>query len=368
MEEWVGADGAKKPAAEAYEVPGFGGVSVVNGFGSSGANGANDQPTDAAATDVVDVVDPERIRRALGSHASQLRRIIGLPRQSDRPSEAPWPRTLLVGRENDGTAAANGMCAYCPATQYRLPTKLPVTFLPSLKDGMTDWEVDTLVRAALARNRRAAAETLRSLAALVESSPEMEISGKIAEDVNAAIAALSMADVVILREISGAADVRRGLDAALAGSGEARLEYVGASKGERNTIGEREQHNSDAAPHGSGKSDCASCASGAHSDSACEYDAGRRALYWAREALRRSEAAYFDPTMVPQLYFPQDHIMAVYLPFLGPLAFPLLWGFAQELWRYRKKRRAKKERLERERKERTEGTGFSKRERHVAAR
>ena len=64
-------------------------------------------------------------------------------------------------------------------------------------------------------------------------------------------------------------------------------------------------------------------------------------MRWAREALRRAEAAYFDPTMVPQLYFPQDFLLAVYLPFLGPLAFPLLWGFAQELWRYLKKRKAK---------------------------
>ncbi|CAM9655051.1 unnamed protein product, partial [Ectocarpus sp. 12 AP-2014] len=56
---------------------------------------------------------------------------------------------------------------------------------------------------------------------------------------------------------------------------------------------------------------------------------------------RRSEAAYFDPTMVPQLYFPQDHLMAVYFPFLAPLAFPLIFGFAQELLRYYRKKKAK---------------------------
>ncbi|CAN0295970.1 unnamed protein product, partial [Ectocarpus sp. 8 AP-2014] len=155
-----------------------------------------------------------------------------------------------------------------------------LTFLPSPTDGVTDWEVDALLRAGMARNRAAAAETLRSLAELVESQSEMEVSEKIAEDVSAAIAALVKSDASVSDAMTAAA--------------------------------------------------------------AAATWAGAEAMHWAREALRRSEAAYFDPTMVPQLYFPQDHLMAVYFPFLAPLAFPLIFGFAQELLRYyRKKKKAK---------------------------
>lgn len=306
MEDWAGAGGGKKPAAEAYEVPGFGGVSVANCEGDG----------DAA----VDVLGPERLRRALGAHISQLRRIIGLPRPSDRPSEVPWPRVVssppqqdqpgneaAVGGENSAGGSV-GLCGSCPVSKRssrKGRRQLPLTFLPSPADGVTDWEVDALIRAGLARNRAAAAETLRSLAALVESQPEMEVSAKVAEDVTAAIAALAKADLAVLEATNIRASEGYDMEA----------ERWGGGAGGRTEAGD------DGLTR---VGDGVAWACGG-------------AMLWAREALRRSEAAYFDPTMVPQLYFPQDHLMAVYLPFLGPLAFPLLWGFAQELWRYRNK-------------------------------
>ncbi|CAM9928812.1 unnamed protein product, partial [Laminaria digitata] len=300
MKEWVGAGGRNRPLAEAYEVPGFGGVSVVNGEGGGGGGGDGD----------VDFLGLDRLRRALGAHASQLRRIIGLPRPSDRPSDVPWPwLPQLVFKKGDSKSGVNGgggggggtassLCDHCPT--YRVPMEgyddprllLPLTFLPSPTDGVTDWEVDALIREGMARNRDAAAETLRSLAALVESQPEMEVSAKVAEDVAAAIEALANADAAVFNTMEAA----------------------------------------------DGTTSSAGNSGGGGDDWAC---AG--AMRWAREALRRAEAAYFDPTMVPQLYFPQDFLLAVYLPFLGPLAFPLLWGFAQELRRYLKKRKAKRD-------------------------
>lgn len=330
MKEWVGAGGRNRPMAEAYEVPGFGGVSVVNGEGSGGGDGDGD----------VDFLGLDRLRRALGAHASQLRRIIGLPRPSDRPSDVPWPWLPQQVSANDGSnsrssgsgGGASGtdsnLCGHCP--NYWVPMEgyddprllLPLTFLPSPTDGVTDWEVDALIRAGTARNRDAAAETLRSLAALVESQPEMEVSAKVAEDVAAAIEALANADAAVLNTMEAAP-----LSGAGAGAGPgvgARAAAQGAADGRRD--------------FGGIASSAGSIGGGGDDDWAC---AG--AMRWAREALRRAEAAYFDPTMVPQLYFPQDFLLAVYLPFLGPLAFPLLWGFAQELWRYLKKRKAKKD-------------------------
>lgn len=345
MKEWAGAGGANKPAAEAYEVPGFGGVSVINARDTDRASNPKQAATNKETTvdSVIDEVDSERIRRALGAHTSQLRRIIGLPRPADRPSQAPWPRiSLSIGDEDGHDPAASGeaetryessMCGSCPVAQNPSPDNIPLSFLPSPRDGATEWEVDALVRAKLLRHRRAAADTLQSLAALVESSPEMEISSKIAEDVSAALAAIAMTDAAISGEAAfeaqaqGAAPLGAGCAAVATRQGGGTVSETTSASCSWDSLGDGRRR-----LYGDG--------------------AARRALRWAREALRRAEAAYFDPTMVPQLYFPQDHLMAVYMPFLGPLVFPLVWGFAQEVVRYRRKRRAKKEKQgsERERK------------------
>lgn len=314
MEDWAGSGGRNRPAAEAFEVPGFGGVSVVNTYDTYEGQSVE-----------IDALEPERLRRALGAHASQLRRIIGLPRPSDMPSKVTWPRLLpedlkaeiLDGPSVDNNISALGSsCAVAPVSDK--DGVLLLNFLPSPTDGVTDWEVDALLRSGLARNRAAAAQTLRSLAALVESQPEMEVSDKVAEDVVTALRALSEVDAAV----SETSDEKGGRD-----SGRKNVGDMGKRRSfSIETQGERENSES-----------------GTRTVSDW---AGAGAMRWAREALRRSEAAYFDPTMVPQLYFPEDYLMAVYLPFLGPLAFPLLWGFVQELARYWKKRKAKQKRDE----------------------
>lgn len=372
MEEWKGAGGRSRPFAEAYEVPGFGGVSVVNRGTALGDSGDT-----TAADSILDVLLPDRTRRAFGAHASQLRRIIGLPRPSDRPSEVHWPWNPREGSEEeegpikDGNSSRGSLGSLCgsrcmptPGETHPKRQVLPLTFLPSPTDGVTDWEVDALLRAGLARNRGTAVETLRSLAALVESQPEMEVSTKVADDVAAALAALVETDAAVMRAaVSGGATsgkVREGGTLAMrdqegaqkqwdvAGHRQARSERT-----ENSSVGERGDKCGPGRENGtySGKSDGWACAG---------------AMRWAREALRRSEAAYFDPTMVPQLYFPQDHLMAVYLPFLGPLAFPLLVGFAQELWRYYKKRKAKSDKAKRDAQESGTREGSSEDTRAVA--
>jgi phosphatidylinositol glycan class S len=44
----------------------------------------------------------------------------------------------------------------------------------------------------------------------------------------------------------------------------------------------------------------------------------------SRDSLVASERAFFDPTIVSMLYFPDEHKYAVYLPFFGPLVLPLI--------------------------------------------
>lgn len=304
MEEWVGAGGRHLPFTEAYEVPGFGGVSVVNREVTAGEkkNGRDRGNGDGGGLVAVDVLEPDRLRRAFGAHVSQLRRIIGLPRPSDRPSQAPWPWLPPSSPSSSGEQPKS----------ISSSSVLPLTFLPSPADGVTDWEVDALLRAGMARNRGAAAETLRSLAALVESQPEMEVSAKVAGDVTAALAALVNADASISAAAAATVAAKKTQtphSATVAGDHSEGSRQSVSFMRRRVTGGDEDRH---------------------------EW-AGAEAMRWAREALRRSEEAYFDPTMVPQLYFPQDHLMAVYFPFLAPLAFPLIFGFAQELVRYYRK-------------------------------
>ena len=70
-------------------------------------------------------------------------------------------------------------------------------------------------------------------------------------------------------------------------------------------------------------------------------DPARRAVQLASQALQEAEAAFFDPSMTLQDYFPDEYIAAVYLPLLLPLALPLILGFLREWKRLREKKKEK---------------------------
>ncbi|KAI5925677.1 phosphatidylinositol-glycan biosynthesis class S protein [Camillea tinctor] len=75
------------------------------------------------------------------------------------------------------------------------------------------------------------------------------------------------------------------------------------------------------------------CASSTSSNNGLEH---------ARIAEEEAERAFFEKSMVGQLYFPDEHKIAVYLPLLGPVGVPLLMGLLNEI-RAWKKRRAEKQ-------------------------
>lgn len=72
---------------------------------------------------------------------------------------------------------------------------------------------------------------------------------------------------------------------------------------------------------------------------ACETLGGPEGLAHARIAEAEAERAFFEKSMVGQLYFPDEHKVAVYLPLLGPVAVPLVMGLLNELKAWRKRRR-----------------------------
>lgn len=66
------------------------------------------------------------------------------------------------------------------------------------------------------------------------------------------------------------------------------------------------------------------------------------ALSHAREAYANSEKAFFEKSMVGQVYFPDEHKVAVYLPLLGPIGVPLVVALVREVKQLIKALRASK--------------------------
>lgn len=71
-----------------------------------------------------------------------------------------------------------------------------------------------------------------------------------------------------------------------------------------------------------------------HLDMACanfKKGAFNQALEDAKVAEAHAEKAFFEKSMVGQVYFPDEHKVAVYLPLLGPVAVPLVVAAIREL-------------------------------------
>ncbi|PIG84292.1 GPI transamidase component PIG-S [Aspergillus arachidicola] len=73
-----------------------------------------------------------------------------------------------------------------------------------------------------------------------------------------------------------------------------------------------------------------------HLASTCEHLREGRfqaALADARVAETEAERSFFEKSMVGQVYFPDEHKVAVYLPLLGPIGVPLIVGLLKEVKR-----------------------------------
>jgi len=76
-----------------------------------------------------------------------------------------------------------------------------------------------------------------------------------------------------------------------------------------------------------------------HLQNACNGLGGSEGLENARIAEEAAEKAFFEKSMVGQVYFPDEHKVAVYLPLLGPVGVPLVMVVLKEFkaWRLRKR-------------------------------
>jgi len=66
----------------------------------------------------------------------------------------------------------------------------------------------------------------------------------------------------------------------------------------------------------------------------------KQVFLYSKNALIASEEAFFDPTMVSMLYFPDEHKYAVYMPLFLPISVPLALVLKEE---FKKRKKAKKE-------------------------
>ncbi|KAI1810133.1 phosphatidylinositol-glycan biosynthesis class S protein [Poronia punctata] len=80
-----------------------------------------------------------------------------------------------------------------------------------------------------------------------------------------------------------------------------------------------------------------------HLELACAKLGSTESLEHARIAETEAERAFFEKSMVGQLYFPDEHKIAVYLPLLGPVGVPLVLGLITELkaWMARRQQKVK---------------------------
>jgi phosphatidylinositol glycan class S len=76
-----------------------------------------------------------------------------------------------------------------------------------------------------------------------------------------------------------------------------------------------------------------------HLRKACDGLGGKEGLENARIAEEAAEKAFFEKSMVGQVYFPDEHKVAVYLPLLGPVGVPLVMVVLKEVRAWRTRRR-----------------------------
>ena len=69
-------------------------------------------------------------------------------------------------------------------------------------------------------------------------------------------------------------------------------------------------------------------------------------LVKVRKAADHTDAAYYDHTMIRQLYFPQEQMFGVYAPLLAPLILPFFVGLLREFKRWKAKKTEKQKAVE----------------------
>lgn len=66
------------------------------------------------------------------------------------------------------------------------------------------------------------------------------------------------------------------------------------------------------------------------------------ALQYSKEAILASERAFFDPSLLHLLYFPDDQKFAIYIPLFLPMCVPIVLSLLKIMSEVRQRRRERK--------------------------
>jgi Phosphatidylinositol-glycan biosynthesis class S protein len=247
----------------AFQVPGYGGVAVLNPTRSPVS-------TKQHKTAVIEDVSIERFAMPMAAFASHIRAIVGL-QSSSSTSNSTQQCSHSDHSSSDQCNAA-------------IDDSMQVTLLTANQHGITLWELDALSRIWSLKRRALAVETLKALATLTSKVKQMEIRDEVAIKVQTAVNAILQLDSLLTSKTAAS--------------------------------------------------------------SSTEVATAVEIVKLARDALTYAEAAYFDSSMIAQMYFPQEHLYAVYAPLTAPLLLPLLLGLFKEYQRCKAKRKAKQQAVE----------------------
>ncbi|KAF1333268.1 Gpi transamidase, partial [Globisporangium splendens] len=217
--------------ASSFEIPGWGGVAIVD--------------TTRILLDPSDGARNQETKRVMGVFLSQFRSLIGAP--------------PFYARQRAEDQAPQGQ----------------LIFLASPQDGITDWELDVIVRSLIKLHLRASITTLQSIVQLVAEMTEMSVLERVQHRIETA--------VTLLEEI--------------------------LCVSESSTTGRE-------------------CSAGTDLS---------QLVVKVRKAAEHTDAAYYDHTMIRQLYFPQEQMFGVYAPLLAPLILPFFVGLFREFKRWKAK-------------------------------
>ncbi|KAI9500806.1 GPI transamidase component [Coemansia spiralis] len=215
--------GSKALGTDAFSISQWGGIAIAN------------LPVGTKPGAKV-VLSPDQMQKYMGIFIAQLRALIGI--RNDTPLE---PRKLNKKQADD-------------PLQH-------ITVRQAVDTGVSDWELDALMRQWMLYTRQTAITTLQSLVRLTDSLQNMVVMDEIKTQVDSSLLALT------------------------------RIE--------QSLNPEHPADNSQLSNH-------------------------LKAFSLAAMASVKAEGAFFDPSMVSMLYFPDQHKYAIYLPFFLPVAIPLL--------------------------------------------
>lgn len=195
-------------------------------------------------------------------------------------------------------------------------------------EGLADWELDRLLWAHTVENIATVATTLTSLAQLLDQISNIVIKDDVASEVGL-----------------GYPEEQRGAGIAVPMLRCGVLPGLGAARGPQIFICGL-QHRV-LVLCGQGLTVCAVPtqvyrAVASVQDAMAELAEGRlrSAFQASKEAVTSSERAFFDPSLLHLLYFPDDQKFAIYIPLFLPMAVPILLSLAKIL---REARQRKKE-------------------------